>query len=351
MEKEKLYKIFIIELFILFFIRFQIFENPELNISKLKKEVDNEEEMSHIKDKKNQKGSEDNISIFQKIQKSKDLMGSVKPYLNKREQYYIDIFTKMAEIAECHKNISELQEGNTNEIGETEIDHIGILRAVRSYMSEEKQVLIDKFLKLHEGIENLNEKISKYTERDGKDTNVIEKILDIFEAVKPIIPDDKKEMADKFIKNIRIVEALNKAEGIMSTMRNNEKNNTSKDAEPINDIDINNNGQNPSGEVNSEASDEDKSSIDNNENKTVPMIIEENNKQKEDLLGGLSPQQSMIVDNLKSMLTKEQQQFMLNMLKNLKQQGNNKNVYDKKENDTINDIEKTAENENEGTGK
>ena len=142
-------------------------------------------------------------------------------------------------------------------------------------------------------------------------------------------------MADKFIKNIRIVEALNKAEGIMSTMRNNEKNNTSKDAEPINDVDINNNGQNHSGEVNSEPSDEDKSSIDNNENKSVPMIIEKDNKQKEDLLGGLSPQQSMIVDNLKSMLTKEQQQFMLNMLKNLKQQGNNQNVHDKKENNNI----------------
>lgn len=335
MDKERLLKVLIIELFIIFFIRFQIFEGLSFEEEKLllkKKEEDEiieydetnlHEYENMLKDKR-----ENTLDIFEIIEKGKNFMGSVKPYLHRREQYYIDIFTKIAEILECHKQLIEYQNQGT-EIQEDNFDQIGMLKAVKPYMKQDKQIIIDKFIKLHEGIQNLNEKMKKYEMEDNKN-NVIDKILDIFEALKPVIPDDKQDMAEKIIKNIKLVEALNKAESIM-----NSKNSADKDKKESNtesntrsdSVDIPKNiekSEEIESDVNNkniEKAEEIKSDV-NNLKEVVDSLEDADDGNEDDGKQnlGLTSQQSAVVDSLKSMLTKEQQQFMYNMINYLKQQ-------------------------------
>ncbi|WKV09789.1 hypothetical protein Q2T46_04985 [Thermoanaerobacterium sp. CMT5567-10] len=332
MDKERLLKVLIIELFIIFFIRFQIFEGLSFEEEKLllkKKEEDEiieydetnlHEYENMLKDKR-----ENTLDIFEIIEKGKNFMGSVKPYLHRREQYYIDIFTKIAEILECHKQLIEYQNQGT-EIQEDNFDQIGMLKAVKPYMKQDKQIIIDKFIKLHEGIQNLNEKMKKYEMEDNKN-NVIDKILDIFEALKPVIPDDKQDMAEKIIKNIKLVEALNKAESIM-----NSKNSADKDKKESN---TESNTRSDSVDIpkNIEKSEEIESDV-NNLKEVVDSLEDADDGNEDDGKQnlGLTSQQSAVVDSLKSMLTKEQQQFMYNMINYLKQQSADGN-FENNEND------------------
>lgn len=327
MDKEKLLKVLIIELFIIFFIRFQIFDGLSIEGERqLLKKKEGEEIVDHGKDDKTESKKNDeknDLDIFEIIEKSKNFMGSVKPYLHRKEQYYIDIFTKIAEILECHKQLMEFNQ--EAEMQEDDFDQIGMLKAVKPYMKEDKQIIIDKFIKLHEGIQNLNEKMKKY-EVEGDKNNIIDKILDIFEAIKPVIPDDKKDMAEKIIKNIKLVEALNKAESIM-----NSKNSESR-REKV--------GESDKGDVKDnlfDRSEEDKKIEETKDAKDVVSdeIVEdvrsndtERETREDDVPKnlGLTEQQSEVVNGLKSMLTKEQQQFMYNMINYLKQQSSNGNV-------------------------
>ncbi|MFU0782926.1 MAG: Merozoite surface protein 7 [Thermoanaerobacterium thermosaccharolyticum] len=351
MDKERLLKVLIIELFIIFFIRFQIFDGISFEKEKLllKKKEENEvteyeETYQNKQDNKLESKTDDeiksNLDIFEIIEKGKNFMGSVKPYLHKREQYYIDIFTKIAEILECHKQLIEYQNQGT-EIQEDNFDQIGMLKAVKPYMKEDKQIIIDKFIKLHEGIQNLNEKMKKYEIEDNKN-NVIDKILDIFEALKPVIPDDRQDMAEKIIKNIKLVEALNKAESIM-----NSKNSADKDKKESNtesntrsdSVDIPKNiekSEEIESDVNNkniEKAEEIKSDV-NNLKEVVDSLEDADDGNEDDGKQnlGLTSQQSAVVDSLKSMLTKEQQQFMYNMINYLKQQSADGN-FENNEND------------------
>jgi hypothetical protein len=350
-DKERLLKVLIIELFIIFFIRFQIFDGISFEKEKLllKKKEENEvteyeETYQNKQDNKLESKTDDeiksNLDIFEIIEKGKNFMGSVKPYLHKREQYYIDIFTKIAEILECHKQLIEYQNQGT-EIQEDNFDQIGMLKAVKPYMKEDKQIIIDKFIKLHEGIQNLNEKMKKYEIEDNKN-NVIDKILDIFEALKPVIPDDRQDMAEKIIKNIKLVEALNKAESIM-----NSKNSADKDKKESNtesntrsdSVDIPKNiekSEEIESDVNNkniEKAEEIKSDV-NNLKEVVDSLEDADDGNEDDGKQnlGLTSQQSAVVDSLKSMLTKEQQQFMYNMINYLKQQSADGN-FENNEND------------------
>ncbi|SNX53058.1 hypothetical protein [Thermoanaerobacterium sp. RBIITD] len=373
MNKEKLIKILIIELFIIFFVRFQLFDELSIENKKLLdkgKEDDenygknqNEEKKGEgTSDKGENDENENKFDIFQIIEKGKNFMGSVKPYVNRKEQYYIDIFTKIAEIVECHRQLVEFQNQDADTQEDDNFDQIGILKAVKPYMKEDKQVIIDKFIKLHEGIQNLNEKMKKYDNENNKN-NMIDKILDIFEAVKPIIPDDKQDMAEKIIKNIKLVEALNKAENIMNSKNNKDKNeqqNINKETDKNNMATLTSKKELIKGKDNLErintpsntADDENKKGTNKDDEKEIGINNKDNtidNSQNNDVEAnniplGLSPQQSAVVDNLKSMLTKEQQQFMYNMINYLKQQGTNNNV-DKEKND-----EKTIKNDDLDAG-
>lgn len=329
MDKERLLKVLIIELFIIFFIRFQIFEGLNFEEEKLllkKKEEDeiidydetNLHEYENILKDKRDEGAENTLDIFEIIEKGKNFMGSVKPYLHRREQYYIDIFTKIAEILECHKQLIEYQNQGT-EIQEDNFDQIGMLKAVKPYMKEDKQIIIDKFIKLHEGIQNLNEKMKKYETEDNKN-NVIDKILDIFEALKPVIPDDKQDMAEKIIKNIKLVEALNKAESIMNSKNSADKNKKEGNTESKTRSDSVDTLKNI------EKAEEIDSDVNNlNEVADAHEDADDGNEDDEKQNLGLTSQQSAVVDSLKSMLTKEQQQFMYNMINYLKQQNADSN--------------------------
>ncbi|HHV73899.1 hypothetical protein BVF91_00875 [Thermoanaerobacterium sp. PSU-2] len=328
MDKEKLLKVLIIELFIIFFIRFQIFDGLSIEGERqLLKKKEGEEIVEHDKDDKTESKKNDekksDLDIFEIIEKSKNFMGSVKPYLHRKEQYYIDIFTKIAEILECHKQLMEFNQ--EAEMQEDDFDQIGMLKAVKPYMKEDKQIIIDKFIKLHEGIQNLNEKMKKY-EVEGDKNNIIDKILDIFEAIKPVIPDDKKDMAEKIIKNIKLVEALNKAESIMNS-KNSESRREKVEGSDKGDVKYNL----------FDRSEEDKRIEETKDAKDVVSdeIVEDvksndvEREIKEDDVPknlGLTEQQSEVVNGLKSMLTKEQQQFMYNMINYLKQQSSNGNV-------------------------
>ncbi|PHO06591.1 hypothetical protein BFT35_10490 [Thermoanaerobacterium thermosaccharolyticum] len=339
MDKERLLKVLIIELFIIFFIRFQIFDGISFEKEKLllkKKEenevIEYEETNQNKQDNKLESKTDDeiksNLDIFEIIEKGKNFMGSVKPYLHKREQYYIDIFTKIAEILECHKQLIEYQNQGT-EIQEDNFDQIGMLKAVKPYMKEDKQIIIDKFIKLHEGIQNLNEKMKKYEIEENKN-NVIDKILDIFEALKPVIPDDRQDMAEKIIKNIKLVEALNKAESIM-----NSKNSVDKDKKEGN-TESKTRSDSVDTPKNIEKAEEIESDVNNlNEVADAHEDANDGNEDDEKQNLGLTSQQSAVVDSLKSMLTKEQQQFMYNMINYLKQQSansdTNSDINDKKD--------------------
>jgi len=338
-DKERLLKVLIIELFIIFFIRFQIFDGISFEKEKLllkKKEenevIEYEETNQNKQDNKLESKTDDeiksNLDIFEIIEKGKNFMGSVKPYLHKREQYYIDIFTKIAEILECHKQLIEYQNQGT-EIQEDNFDQIGMLKAVKPYMKEDKQIIIDKFIKLHEGIQNLNEKMKKYEIEENKN-NVIDKILDIFEALKPVIPDDRQDMAEKIIKNIKLVEALNKAESIM-----NSKNSVDKDKKEGN-TESKTRSDSVDTPKNIEKAEEIESDVNNlNEVADAHEDANDGNEDDEKQNLGLTSQQSAVVDSLKSMLTKEQQQFMYNMINYLKQQSansdTNSDINDKKD--------------------
>ncbi|MDI3311653.1 MAG: hypothetical protein QJR05_09555 [Thermoanaerobacterium sp.] len=328
MDKEKLLKVLIIELFIIFFIRFQIFDGLSFEGERqLLKKKEDEEIVEHDKDDKTESKKDDekknDLDIFEIIEKSKNFMGSVKPYLHRKEQYYIDIFTKIAEILECHKQLMEFNQ--EAEMQEDDFDQIGMLKAVKPYMKEDKQIIIDKFIKLHEGIQNLNEKMKKY-EVEGDKNNIIDKILDIFEAIKPVIPDDKKDMAEKIIKNIKLVEALNKAESIMNS-KNNEVRHEKAEGSDKDDT-KNNSIEDFKESMKAEEikSAEDAANADDLED--IKSNDDEKEAKNDDVSKnlGLTEQQSEVVNGLKSMLTKEQQQFMYNMINYLKQQSSNGNA-------------------------
>jgi hypothetical protein len=197
-----------------------------------------------------------------------------------------------------------------------EVDKIGILKAIKPYITEDKKIVIDKFLKFHEALKNLQEKMEKYSKEEDKD-NIFDKIIDIYEALRPIIPEEKLEETDKLAKNIKLLEVLNKAEGIMNNMKEEKKQLQSSTR---------------SMEEEEQKSEENKEEIERIEDKEEisNKILDTNKKETEEQLEkeennslpqGLSDQQVAIIDNLKSMLTKEQQQYMYNMINYLKQQG------------------------------
>ncbi|MGI1690316.1 hypothetical protein [Thermoanaerobacter uzonensis] len=315
MQKEILLKILAVELLIVAFVRFQVMG---IEKERKKEEVTEEDKDELSSPQENKKTS---IDVYEVITKGKDFVGSVKPYLNKRDQYYVDIFSKIAEIIEIQKKLMSLSEEEIEVAEKIEVDKIGILKAIKPYITEDKKIVIDKFLKFHEALKNLQEKMEKYSKEEDKD-NIFDKIIDIYEALRPIIPEEKLEETDKLAKNIKLLEVLNKAEGIMNSMKEEKKQLQSSTR---------------SMEEEEQKSEENKEEIERIEDKEEISKIEEgdkildtNKKETEEQLEkeennslpqGLSDQQVAIIDNLKSMLTKEQQQYMYNMINYLKQQG------------------------------
>ncbi|EMT37884.1 hypothetical protein SAMN04244560_02913 [Thermoanaerobacter thermohydrosulfuricus] len=315
MQKEFLLKILAVELLIVAFVRFQVMG--------IEKEREKEEVTEEDKDELSspQENKKTSIDVYEVITKGKDFVGSIKPYLNKRDQYYVDIFSKIAEIIEIQKKLMSLSEEEIEVAEKVEVDKIGILKAIKPYITEDKKIVIDKFLKFHEALKNLQEKMEKYSKEEDKD-NIFDKIIDIYEALRPIIPEEKLEETDKLAKNIKLLEVLNKAEGIMNSMKEEKKQLQSSTR---------------SMEEEEQKAEENKEEIERIEDKGEISKIEEgdkildtNKKETEEQLEkeennslpqGLSDQQVAIIDNLKSMLTKEQQQYMYNMINYLKQQG------------------------------
>ncbi|EGD51517.1 hypothetical protein TheetDRAFT_1719 [Thermoanaerobacter ethanolicus JW 200] len=315
MQKEILLKILAVELLIVAFVRFQVMG--------IEKEREKEEVTEEDKDELSspQENKKTSIDVYEVITKGKDFVGSIKPYLNKRDQYYVDIFSKIAEIIEIQKKLMSLSEEEIEVAEKIEVDKIGILKAIKPYITEDKKIVIDKFLKFHEALKNLQEKMEKYSKEEDKD-NIFDKIIDIYEALRPIIPEEKLEETDKLAKNIKLLEVLNKAEGIMNSMKEEKKQLQSSTR---------------SMEEEEQKAEENKEEIERIEDKGEISKIEEgdkildtNKKETEEQLEkeennslpqGLSDQQVAIIDNLKSMLTKEQQQYMYNMINYLKQQG------------------------------
>ncbi|AEM78115.1 hypothetical protein [Thermoanaerobacter wiegelii] len=315
MQKEILLKILAVELLIVAFVRFQVMG--------IEKEREKEEVTEEDKDELSspQENKKTSIDVYEVITKGKDFVGSIKPYLNKRDQYYVDIFSKIAEIIEIQKKLMSLSEEEIEMAEKIEVDKIGILKAIKPYITEDKKIVIDKFLKFHEALKNLQEKMEKYSKEEDKD-NIFDKIIDIYEALRPIIPEEKLEETDKLAKNIKLLEVLNKAEGIMNSMKEEKKQLQSSTR---------------SMEEEEQKAEENKEEIERIEDKGEISKIEEgdkildtNKKETEEQLEkeennslpqGLSDQQVAIIDNLKSMLTKEQQQYMYNMINYLKQQG------------------------------
>ncbi|WP_029688707.1 hypothetical protein [Thermoanaerobacter sp. A7A] len=315
MQKEILLKILAVELLIVAFVRFQVMG--------IEKEREKEEVTEEDKDELSspQENKKTSIDVYEVITKGKDFVGSVKPYLNKRDQYYVDIFSKIAEIIEIQKKLMSLSEEKIEVAEKIEVDKIGILKAIKPYITEDKKIVIDKFLKFHEALKNLQEKMEKYSKEEDKD-NIFDKIIDIYEALRPIIPEEKLEETDKLAKKIKLLEVLNKAEGIMNSMKEEKKQLQSSTR---------------SMEEEEQKAEENKEEIERIEDKEEISKIEEgdkildtNKKETEEQLEkeennslpqGLSDQQVAIIDNLKSMLTKEQQQYMYNMINYLKQQG------------------------------
>ncbi|HHW57412.1 MAG TPA: hypothetical protein GXX15_07065 [Clostridia bacterium] len=290
MQKEILLKILAIELLIIAFVKYQVMGTEDF---KEEKKLSEEEKDKLVPPQEEKKVAAD---LYEVISKGKDFMGSVKPYLNKRDQYYVDMFAKVAEIIEIQKNLMSLSEEEIETEEKTEVDKIGLLKAIKPYITEDKQVVIDKFLKFHEALKNLQEKMQKYSKEEDKKENIFDKIVDIYEAIRPIIPEDKIEETDKLAKNIKLLEVLNKAEGIMNSTREDKKQN-----------------QLPARKDKEEQGEEEETEI--KEHK------EENKEEKDSLTQDLPDQQLAIIDNLKFMLTKEQQQYMYNMINYLKQQG------------------------------
>lgn len=393
MDREKLIKIIIIELFIVFFIKFQIFDETEINFEKLfgirkgKGENNNEnnllgegsgqindgnKDFQYEKNTEKEKAQDEkpgvNHDVYQIVEKGKEFMKDIKPYVNKKEQYYIDIFSKMAEVIESHRQLIEYQNQDVHGLAEDKVDQIGILRAIKPYLKDDKQIIIDKFIKLHEGIQNINEKMEKFEKAGNKKRDMgsmIDRLLDIFEAIKPIIPDDKQDMAEKIVKNIKLVEALNKAEGIMNSMKDNNKkesdNNDTTEKGKVLSLPNKIDNIKRSGNDNSENDNKEDASRDNNIEKNIDNelkdddINDSNEKSNDkvdkntetDLENKLTPQQSSIINNLKSMLTKEQQQFMYNMINSLQQQSennSNKDDVEKSESDTKEDKNESDKN-------
>ncbi|HHY80503.1 MAG TPA: hypothetical protein GX516_09310 [Thermoanaerobacter sp.] len=315
MQKEILLKILAVELLIVAFVRFQVMG--------IEKEREKEEVTEEDKDELSspQENKKTSIDVYEVITKGKDFVGSIKPYLNKRDQYYVDIFSKIAEIIEIQKKLMSLSEEEIEVAEKIEVDKIGILKAIKPYITEDKKIVIDRFLKFHEALKNLQEKMEKYSKEEDKD-NIFDKIIDIYEALRPIIPEEKLEETDKLAKNIKLLEVLNKAEGIMNSMKEEKKQLQSSTR---------------SMEEEEQKAEENKEEIERIEDKGEISKIEEgdkildtNKKETEEQLEqeennslpqGLSDQQVAIIDNLKSMLTKEQQQYMYNMINYLKQQG------------------------------
>lgn len=341
LERSNLLKILLIELVIVTFIRFQILEEKNnINLLTEGKGTENDEEIIKHGDKvkidvlnkkDNVKESEKSISdsktdIYEFISKGKEFVGSIKPYLKKRDQYYIDMFTKIAEIVEIQRNLINIPEDEIKAMDETEIDYIGMLKAMKPYMAYDKQDLIEKFLNLHEAIKNIHSKMEKFNDKDMQNINPFDKIIDLYDAIKPIIPDAQKEKAEKLVKNIRLLETLNKAEGIVNSMK--ETNKKPEDSIPsrLNTDETKENLHEKRDEEVSKGKkgvDEDVIEIpEKGENNNMNTGVNDNNENQSDsALQGLSLQQAAMIDNLKSMLTKEQQQYMYNMINYLKQQG------------------------------
>jgi len=311
-------KLIILELLVVAFIKYQILDEETSLVLK----GENDENTDETKKEKAQ-----NIDIFDLIIKSKDFAGSIKPYLNKKEQYYVDMFTKIAEITEIQKNLMSVSEEDIESMDEKEIDHIGILKAVKPYMADDKKEIIDKFLKFYEAVTNVHEKMDKYTMDQYKNASIFDKIADLYDAIQPVIPEEKKDVAEKVVKNIKLLEALNKAEGIMSSMKDSErKQNVSNNKLEKNDITRNNENVNEENILKDDKEDvlkntENKEEIEVQENteKEISNKDKEEKGQEDNL--GLSGQQAAMLESLKSMLTKEQQQYMYNMINYIKNQG------------------------------
>lgn len=310
MQKEILLKILAVELLIVAFVRFQV-----MGIEKEK----NETTLSTGTDDKNklsppQEDKKSTIDLYEVVTKGKDFVGSLKPYLSKRDQYYVDIFSKMAEIIEIQKKLVNLSEEEIEALDKVEVDKIGILKAIKPYIAEDKKIVIDKFLKFFEALKNLQQKLEKYT-KEGDKNNIFDKIVDIYEAIRPIIPEEKIEETDKIAKNIKLLEVLNKAEGIMNSMKE-EKKQSQQATRDFHEERIAEEKEEKNEEIKEiEVEEKEEESDEKETQQQLPK------GEKNLLPQGLSDQQLKVLDNLKSMLTKEQQQYMYNMINYLKQQG------------------------------
>lgn len=158
------------------------------------------------------------------LYKIKDLVSSVKTYLPEREQILSDLYINVINVYDCCKRLNSIDETGVvhqmRDIRDERKKRIEMLKAAKPHMAEDKQELLDFSINLLELIDGLVNNWSEYMAKiksivENPEISQIEKLARVIEMFKPLFRDDDGKI-DKFIKNLKIIDLVTKAESVIS---------------------------------------------------------------------------------------------------------------------------------------
>jgi|GEM_PF-968925 len=147
-----------------------------------------------------------------------NMLTDVSPYLSEAEQESIYSIIGIIEALRIIKSVKErtYQKQRVSALASVPMDaksrKIGILRALKPYLPQEQQPIIEKVIQTHEASERLTKNIRIYRNNqqlmEDSVQNPVEKITELIKVVKPILPSEHQEKLDRVMKIAKMAEMM-----------------------------------------------------------------------------------------------------------------------------------------------
>ena len=154
--------------------------------------------------------------------RSLDMLLSLGPYLNEKEQ---DAVYTAAGVLEAFHTINDVMSHtyhNRHKAMSMQVPSspsarkIEAMKAIKPYIKPDTRQQLDRFVNLYETMNKLRSNITIYRNNrslSGKDRlSTFESVNEVLKVIKPILPEEHRERADKAVQLFKMAEAISSAE-------------------------------------------------------------------------------------------------------------------------------------------
>jgi len=145
------------------------------------------------------------------------LLKSIGPYLDKKEQNIVYTVAGLMEAAQLINDVANHNYHNQNQITLMNIPsdpaarRIEALKAIKSYINPENRKQLDRFLNFYDGIRKVQHNFAKYRHKLNRDTPV-QTVSEFLRVIQPILPEEQKIRIDKAMKVMKMIEVMGNKE-------------------------------------------------------------------------------------------------------------------------------------------